>query len=85
MIRTAGWIIKSKDVKLKGRFLLDVTKVGLDSTKQQVAALSEPKVRVLEIHPQYAVIEVTCGCGTKMSLKCDYAGAAEQGSDDLQT
>jgi len=85
MLKTAGRILKSNDVKLEGRFLLDVTKVGLDSPKQQVAALSAPKVRVLENHPQYAVIEVTCSCGTKMSLKCDYAGAAAQGPDDTQT
>ena len=85
MVNTAGRIIKNRDVKLEGRFLLDVTDAGSDSPKQRVAALSAPQVRVLENHPQYAVIEVTCSCGTKMSLKCDYAGAAAQGPDEPKT
>lgn len=85
MIRTAGRILKSNDVKLEGQFHLDAAKAGLDSPKQQVAASSAPKVRILENHPEYAVIEVTCSCGTRMSLKCEYAGAAAQAPDDPQT
>ena len=85
MIRTAGRILKSNDVKLEGQFHLDAANVGLDSPKQQVTPLSAPQVRILENHPEYAVIEVTCSCGTKMSLKCEYAGAAAQAPDDPQT
>ena len=84
MIRTAGRIIKSKGVKFEGRFLLDVTKVGLGSPKREITGVAEPQVRVLENHPQYAVIEVTCSCGTKMSLKCDYAGATAPATEDTQ-
>ena len=84
MIKTAGRILKSSDVKLEGQFHLDVAQAGSDLPKQQVAASSEPQVRVLENHPEYAVIEVTCCCGTKMSLKCEYAGATEQAPDDPQ-
>jgi len=85
MIRTAGRILKSNDVKLEGQFHLDAANAGLDSPKQQVAPLSAPQVRILENHPEYAVIEVICSCGTKMSLKCEYAGAAAQAPDDPQT
>ena len=85
MKRTAGRILKSNDVKLEGQFHLDVEHAGSDLPKQQIAASSAPQVRILENHPQYAVIEVTCSCGTKMSLKCEYAGAAEQAPDDPQT
>jgi len=80
MIKTAGRILKSKDVKVEGRFLLDVANLGSDLPRAQPAALTAPKVRVLESHPQYAVIEVTCSCGRKMSIKCNYAGAAVQGT-----
>lgn len=85
MIKIVGRILKSKDVKVEGRFLLDVANLGSDLPKPQAAALTTPQVRVLENHPQYAVIEVTCGCGRKMSLKCNYAGAAVQGTEDQQT
>ncbi|MGB2866157.1 MAG: hypothetical protein WBC05_22680 [Sedimentisphaerales bacterium] len=85
MIRTAGRILKSNDVKLEGQFHLDAAQTGSGLPKQQVAASSAPQVRILENHPEYAVIEVTCSCGTRMSLKCEYAGAAAQAPDDPQT
>ena len=85
MIGTAGRILKSNDVKLEGQFHLDVAKAGLDLPKQQIAASSAPQVRILENHPEYAVLEVTCSCGRKMSLKCEYAGATAQAPDDPQT
>ena len=85
MIRPAGRILKSNDVKLEGQFLLDATDAGLDVPKQKIADSSAPKVRILENHPEYAVIEVTCSCGTRMSLKCEYAGAAAQAPDNPQT
>ena len=77
--------MKSNEVKLEGQFHLDLAKAGLGLPKQPVAASSAPKVRILENHPEYAVIEVTCSCGTKISLKCEYAGAAAQVPDDPQT
>ncbi len=84
-MRTAGRILKSNEVKLEGQFHLDTAQAGLDSPKQQVAASSAPQVRILENHPEYAGIEVTCSCGTRMSLKCEYAGAAAKAPDDPQT
>ena len=85
MMSTAGRILKSNDVKLEGQFHLDAANAGLDLTKQEIAGSSAPKARILENHPEYAVIEVTCSCGTRMSLKCDYAGATAQAPDDPQT
>jgi hypothetical protein len=85
MIKTAGRILKSNDVKLEGQFHLEVTNAGSQMPKLQTAASSEPRVRVMENHPQYAVIEVTCGCGRKMSLKCEYATTSAQESDAPQT
>jgi hypothetical protein len=84
MIKTAGRIIKSDNVKLEGQFHLDPANAGSDLPRPQAAALAEPEVRILENHPQYAVIEVTCSCGNKMSLKCEYAGPSEQVGQEPQ-
>jgi hypothetical protein len=84
MVKTTGRILKSDDVELEGQFHLDIVQAGSHGSKPQAAALSAPQVRVLENHPQYAVIEVTCSCGRKISLKCDYAGAGVQEPDDSQ-
>ena len=81
----AGRILKSDEVKLEGRFLLDAAQAGPGSPKRQVAASSPPQVRILENSEQYAVIEVICSCGTRTSLKCEYAGASAPDTDDTQT
>lgn len=85
MITTAGRILKSNDVKLEGQFHLDASKAGLDLPKQEIEPSSEPQVRILENHPEYVVIEVTCSCGARVSLKCEYAGVTPQVPDDPQT
>lgn len=35
-----------------------------------------PQARLVEKTDTYAVIEVTCGCGQKVSVLCEYADAA---------
>ena len=85
MATAAGRIIKSDKVKLEGRFLLDPARAGSNLPKHQVAASSEPKVRILENHEQYAVIEVICSCGTRTSLRCEYAGTPVPAPHDAQT
>jgi len=32
-------------------------------------------VRIVESQPEFAVIEITCSCGTGIYLRCEYAGA----------
>jgi len=83
MVKTAGRILKSEDVKLEGRFILDIAQVGTNLPKQKSAVSAPPQVRILESHAEYAVIEVTCSCGTKMCLRCEYAGAGP--ADNPQT
>jgi hypothetical protein len=78
MSTTAGRILKSDKVKLEGQFHLEVTRTGSNlppHSHQGGAALAEPKVCIAENHPDFAVIEVTCSCGTTMQLRCEYADA----------
>ena len=75
MKKTAGRILKSNDVKLEGRFHLDVGHIAPSRTKGKNVALATPQVRIVESHPEFGVIEITCSCGTKTYLRCEYAGA----------
>ncbi len=75
MTKTAKRIIKKSNVKLEGKFTLDIVQPEPDQPKQPGTALVEPQVRIVENQPEFAVIEITCSCGTGMSLKCEYAGA----------
>lgn len=76
MPRTSGRILKAEDVELEGQYLLDIAqlKCAAGEPKKHIAASVTPQVRIVETHPEYAVMEVTCSCGTKMSVRCEYAG-----------
>jgi hypothetical protein len=75
MATTAGRILKSDDVKLEGQFHLDVMKTGsnLPAHQHQGGATVEPKVRIAENNPEFAIIEITCSCGNTVQLRCEYA------------
>ncbi len=75
MTNTARRIIKKCNVKLEGKFTLDIVQPEQGRPKQPGTALVEPQVRIVESQPEFAVIEITCSCGTGMSLRCEYAGA----------
>jgi len=85
MAITAGRILKSDEVKLEGRFLLDAAQIGSDFPKQQAGASCTSQVRILENQEQYAVIEVTCSCGTKTSLRCEYADTSVPAAEAPQS
>ena len=74
MGKTAGRILKGSDVKLEGRFTLDIVQPEPGQPKQPGTALAEPQVRIVESQPEFAVIEITCSCGAGMYLRCEYAG-----------
>jgi len=73
MVKTTGQILKSEDFELEGQFHLDLARAGLDLPRRTAAASSEPQVRILENHPEYAIIEVICSCGARISVRCEYA------------
>ncbi len=68
MTRLAGRVLKASDIKLNGQFRLDIAQDSPRRTKD----LSKPQVRITESHPDFAVVEVTCCCGSKTYVRCDY-------------
>ena len=79
MPKTVGHIIKGSDVKLEGQFHLDVAQVrsSIGGPQKTTAALATPKARIMESQPGFAVIEITCSCGKRTDLRCEYAGAEQ--------
>ena len=75
MAETLGRVIKSDDVELEGQYLLDVGHAGPAAGEPQHASAppAATQARVLENHPEYAVIEVICSCGRKVCVRCEYA------------
>jgi hypothetical protein len=85
MVKKATRILKSENIKLEGRFQLDIGQTDSHRAKRTIAASSPPQVRMLENHPDYAVIEVTCSCGSKISVRCDYSEASASATKGIKT
>ncbi|MHC4460071.1 MAG: hypothetical protein ACYS6W_14065 [Planctomycetota bacterium] len=75
MAKAAGHILKRSNVKLEGRFHLDTGEVASAPTKEKNVASAAPQVGIVENQPEFAVMEVTCSCGTKTYVRCEYAAA----------
>ena len=85
MVAARGRILKSQHVIIDGRYHLDVEKTEVaEANPQETKSISAPtQVCVLQNHADYAVLEVTCTCGKRMCLRCEYGGV--QTPDQSQT
>ena len=72
MEKAAGRILKNRNVKMEGRFHLDARQTPQGSGRKKNGAA---QVRIVEKHPEFAVVEVTCSCGEKTEIRCEYADA----------
>jgi hypothetical protein len=75
-------VIKSDQVRLGSprAIALEAPPVLAARQEPEAAAPGRPpeQVRIVEQTDQYVVIEVSCPCGEKLLVQCDYpAGAAE--------
>ena len=75
MAKAAGHILKGSNVKLEGPFHLNTEDVAPGSAKGKDVASATPQVSIVENQPEFAVIEITCSCGTKTYIRCEYAAA----------
>ncbi len=82
MDKARGRILKSNDVQLQGQFLLDMAHISTKATKSQNSSLAAPQVRIVEKRSEFAVIEITCSCGTKTNLKCEYVEVEQVTTDE---
>ena len=75
-------VIKSDQVRLGAprAIVVEVPPVSAACREAGPSACGRPpeQVRIVEQTDQYVVIEVSCPCGEKLLVQCDYpAGAAE--------
>ncbi len=82
MEKTAGHVIKSNDVKLEGRFRLDAGQAAPRRASAGNVTLAQPQVLVVENQPEFAVMEVTCRCGEKTHIRCEYLATKNEGEND---
>jgi len=77
MIETSRHVLRSDDVELEGQYRLGLLPDEFKASAQgpNSAVMVAPQARIVENGPTYAVIEVTCSCGAKVCLKCEYSDA----------
>lgn len=83
MQKLARRILKSSEVKLEGHVKLDPRCLPVQAPVYprqggggDTLTPAQPDVRIVQSHPEFAVIEVVCCCGVKTLLRCQYAGGA---------
>ncbi len=75
MLKTTRRILKANEVALRNPFHLDLDPAVLPAGPKPPSAATGPSVRIAQNHPQYAVIEVTCPCGRRTYVRCEYGEA----------
>jgi hypothetical protein len=77
MTQPASRIIKNGQMEIEGRMTIDLGNFPPSAGQAAKGAPAAPaKVRILENQDQYAVMEVTCSCGKKTIIRCDYGDLA---------
>lgn len=66
-------VLKKDEVIVEGQRHLDVDVSRANMQQGVGAATGAAQVRIVENSSEFAVIEVTCSCGKKTHLKCQYA------------
>ena len=71
-------VLKSDQVKVSGTVRLTpggAAPVRTASSAQADTSAGVPEqARIVESNNEYAIIEVTCGCGAKSHIQCNYSG-----------
>jgi hypothetical protein len=85
MTLTAGRVLRSGNVKLDGCYQLEVIGAPAGGGRNITRSAGQaPKVRVIRKESDFAIIEVTCGCGEVIQIRCNYVGAKSSGEQPGQ-
>ncbi len=69
-------VLKKHQVKEGGRLRLPARSGGVaggSGTHRPVSAGGIPQAKVVESTADYAILEVSCGCGQTLYIQCNYA------------
>jgi len=75
MSKSTRRILKAAQVVLSDPLRLSIDSVPAGPCAGPHATSGVPTVRLVQNHPEYAIIEITCPCGRSTQVRCDYAAA----------
>ena len=85
MIRKIIEVIKGDQIQFSGTVHLAAGGIApgrsemsgrTDNCKNNAAAKVQ-QARIIESNSEYAILEITCGCGSKSHIQCNYADIAQ--------
>jgi len=71
-----GHVLKANRVRLEEPLRLSIDGAGMPGRAGSCPS-GAPRVRVAQSNPEFAILEVTCGCGKVIHVRCDYAAAPQ--------
>ena len=78
MEKTSGQILKGNCVKMEGQFRLGTEQTPTGSGNIPNPTSTAAQASIVQNDAECAVVEVTCCCGTKTHIRCEYAKTNEQ-------
>lgn len=73
MDNRTGRVLKADEVEVKGAYHLDISHSPKGPSNVGSARSTTPQVRIVENNADFAVMELTCACGTKTRVRCEYS------------
>lgn len=72
-----GRILKVSEVEFEGTVTIELSPIAASPAAAQNTGSVPQSVNIVENTPEFALVEVTCSCGTKTLIKCQYPAATE--------
>ncbi len=73
MEKMTSRILKAEQVKLQGQYHVDAGVRLQNSAGASKTVAGAPQARIVENNADYAIVEITCRCGGKTRVRCDYS------------
>ena len=76
MMQTMNRILKSSEVEIDGRCNLNIGRSVSPAQPGKGNASTAAKAKILDNNNEYTLIELTCSCGQKTLVRCEYGDVA---------
>ncbi len=73
MPKTLRHVLKADEVAFEGPLQLSIDPAVRRAGARPVP--TGPSVRIIQSHPDHAVVEVACSCGRTTHIRCEYPAA----------
>ena len=74
-MKSAIRVLKADEVEVSGIYSLATGRSSCLAAPDADGVEHSAQAQIIEQHPQYAILAITCACGQTLQVKCDYSQA----------